>query len=205
MSEAPISTAPGDQRVDETDDRRFARQILEALEIGVAIVVLALAGRVGDPVDRRAAFAVKPLIGRLDVGRQRDPTPDLLVEGEFERADRPIVERIGHRDDEGSLALGERNHPRLLEERPPEALGGDGLGREVRGVEDRRPDQLGISGGQVAALGDEAELGGDMVEPLAAFRFEAPGAFKCRSGQEPAARQPLSRCLANQPLAAHPA
>jgi hypothetical protein len=111
-----------------------------------------------------------------------------LAEGEFEGSRRPIVERIGHRHDEGILALGERDHARLLEEGPPEALGGDALGRKIRRVEDRRANQLGTSGGQVA-LGDEAELGRDMVDPLAAFRLEPPDAFECRSGQEPAAGQ----------------
>ena len=51
MSKAPISTARMICALTRRDDRRFARKILEALEVGVAIVIFALAGRVGNPVD----------------------------------------------------------------------------------------------------------------------------------------------------------
>jgi hypothetical protein len=52
----------------------------------------------------------------------------------------------------------------------------------------RRADQLGVGGGEVA-LGDQAELGGDAVDPLAAFGFEPPGLFECRSEEQPATGQ----------------
>jgi len=51
-------------------------------------------------------------------------------------------------------------------------------------------------------LGDEAKLGGDMVDPLAAFRLETPGAFECRSGQSPRLASTLS--MLGEPTACGP-
>ena len=76
----------------------------------------------------------------------------------------------------------------MLEERTPDALGGDGLGREIRGRDDRRPDQFGVGGGKIA-LRHQAELGGDAVDPLAAFGFQPPGSIERGIGEQPAARK----------------
>jgi hypothetical protein len=72
--------------------------------------------------------------------------PDLFVEGEFERPRRRVVERIGHGDDEAALGDGEPDYPCLLQERSPDALGGDGLCQEFGRIEDQRPDHLGMGG-----------------------------------------------------------
>jgi len=120
----------------------------------------------------------------LDIHNPRDAAPDFLVEGESKRPRRLILERIGHSHDESSLAFGEQDYPRLLQEHPPNALGTDWLGREFRRRDEGRPDQLGIGSGDIA-LGNETEFGGDAVDPLAAFGFEPPGSF--RNGRHPIA------------------
>src|SRR5207248_293923 len=112
------------------DYRRLARQISEALKVVLAVLVFPFAGRVIDPVNRGAAVAVKALEGRLDIGWHCDPRAYRLVESEFERPSRPVVERIGHREHQGSLALCQWDHAGLLEECHPDAPDGDSLARE---------------------------------------------------------------------------
>ena len=122
----------GDQAVDQPDDRRLAGEILQPIEIGVAVVVVAFARRFVDPLDGGAAVAIEPVAGRLDVGGKGRATQHRLVEGEGERARGPVVERIGHRDDERGLALGDRQDARLLQEGAADAPGGDRLGGKFR-------------------------------------------------------------------------
>ena len=60
---------PRDHRVDQADDRRLAGQVAQPFEIGFAVAVVALAGRVVHPVDRRAALGVEPFVDRIEIAR----------------------------------------------------------------------------------------------------------------------------------------
>ncbi len=177
-----------DQAVDQPDHRRLAGEILQPFEIGVAVVVVAFARRLVDALDGGAAVAIEPLASRLDVGGKGGAAQHRLVEGEGERARGAVVERIGHRDDQRRLALGDRQNPRLPQEAAADAPGGDRLGGELRRRQHRRADDRGVRVGEVA-LGHEAELGRDVVDPLAAFRLQPPHAIEGRTAEQSARRE----------------
>ena len=199
MSDACISTARASSRVDQPDHRRLARQILQTLEVAVAVLIDPLLGMLVARRALAAPLAIKPRERRLDIGRQGGAPLDALLERECQRAGCPVVQRVGHGNHHRGLALGDRDHAVLLQERGPDLLGSDGRRGKLLRRQQRGPDQPGIDAGQVA-LRHQPKLGCDPVEPFATLGLQAPGAVE-RSGVASAARPGSPR---SGPRRSHP-
>ena len=154
-----------DHAADDPDDRRLARQIAQPPDVVLGAETAGVDGL--DQLAGRGAAAVQALERGLDVARRRDPGPDRLAGEQLHRADRVVVERIGHRDREAVLGLGERQDVRLLEEVDADPLALHRQVGEVRGPGERQLEQLRQRLGDIA-LGHQAELDQEAVQGLGA-------------------------------------
>ena len=126
-----------DELVGKPDDRRAARQILEALDVVVRVVGcrrrrLGCAGG-------RARRRIKPLERRLDVGERGDARRHPLSRLQFDRADGHFVERIGHGEHERVRLVGERQHLGVAQEIRAQLPRADGTSGKSSGPASGRP------------------------------------------------------------------
>ena len=138
---------------------------------GVAVFVRTFARFGGGPLGGGASVAVEAFKLGFELGRKRGAAGDRLAEGEGERAGGGFVERVGHRNAQVRIGLRQRNNAGVAEEGGGQAIGGDQFSREVGGLHHGGAEQSRVGGGKVA-VGNQAELGGDAVDPLAGFRFK---------------------------------
>ena len=191
MSEARVSTASRDQEVDQPDDRRLARQVAQPLDIVVGRALLARRGGVDDLGERRAGGAVQALERRLDRGRRGEAQQHRLLGDQLDRARRVAVVGVGDCEHDARGAVGERQHERLLEELHADlAVEHHGVGKLV-GLRERQAEARRERGGHVG-LGDQAELGQQPVDPLAAALLQAARALEPRRVELAAADQQLA-------------
>ena len=121
--------ATRDQLIDQSDQRRFAGEILEALgvvlerDFGAAREI----GRCG--LAGAVAVSVEPLECRLEIDRKGDRDLDASSRGRSDRRVGETIERIGERERDRSLVQADRQRSCLAQEFRAQALGQD---RRVR-------------------------------------------------------------------------
>jgi hypothetical protein len=130
----------GDQVRDQAYDRRFRREVLEVLHVGVESQVVARLDVADDLAHRRAAAAVETLERGVELRWNRDQRPDLAPADHAERSDRVLVGRVGHRQRDLGLVLAQRQRPRLAQEPRRDALLEDGKFRISGGVDERQAE-----------------------------------------------------------------
>ncbi len=121
--------------------------------------------------------AVKPVDRRLDLARHRDPGQQVLARNQAHGVGGVGVERIGHGDRQTAGLLGDRQHQGLAQEARAQAFGIKcGLG-ELPRANQRQVAFGGKRLGQIA-FGDQAKLGEQPGQALAALGTQLEGAFE---------------------------
>ena len=154
----------GDDLVHQAYHRRLAREVLQPLGVllkrfSVGVLRFGMGGR---------RIRIQPVQRRIELDRhphqQADGQPGRSGNGGGDER----VERIGDRDQQPAIVLGDRQRPGAAQEPGRQPVGEQRLaGRvAVRGG-DRQPQQLGIGLGQ-PALRHQAELQQHLVQPLPA-------------------------------------
>ena len=137
-------------------------------------IAFALRGLLEDLVDLRFAFAVEPLIGRLEIGRIDDLADDRLADREAHRVAGVGVERIDHRHHDRVAAFLERQKLLVAQEGAPELVFQHRLGGQIARGGERDAQIIRKRVGEVL-VGDHAEPRQHMLQPLAAFARDLLG------------------------------
>ncbi len=191
MSRGARLDRAGDEVVDEADDRRLARRVLQPVDVVAEGIGGGAAGLLEDLADLGLALAVEPPIGRLEIGRIDDLALDLLADREAHRLAGIVVEGVDHGEHERVAAVGQRQNLLVAQEGAPEPL----LEQRRVGEIARRGDAQAQEGGQSVGevlVRDDAEAGQDVLEPLAALGRDLFGARQ-RVGGDLAAREQMLR------------
>ena len=186
----------GDQRVDQADDRRLARQVLQPFQVRLATLIVAFAerGRRSGRSRRRPSPYSRSYAASISAGSAARRST-CFASANSSAAQRRLVQRIGHRHDDRSRGFGQRHHSGPLEETP---------GRAAPARPARPGNSSADTSGEPSSVGVGARPDpGRRSEPsLAAIRsirsplsdLEPPHPIQRRAGQQAAlCEQPPDR------------
>ena len=130
----------GDDERHQAYHRRFGREVLQLLDIGIESDVVALLDIADDLSQCRLARAVEALQRSLELGGNRDLRLDLAPGDHLERVHGVQVGGIGHRQRELFLVFGQRQRARLAQKARRDTLLQDGHFRISGGFDEWQPE-----------------------------------------------------------------
>ena len=166
----------GDDAIDDTHDRRLARQIAQALDV-IDRIEIGRKGCVFDQVTCHVGLAEKAIESALDVGGNADFDLDRLFRKKPKRMNGVVIPWIGDGDLECRFGFIKRHDARGFEKARAQALAAH---RQIRivGCHGKRQAQcFGKSFGHIL-LGNHAELGQEQMQWFRARLFGPLGALQ---------------------------
>ena len=169
-----------DQQADQADDRRFRREVLQLLHVGVEGEFVDARFDVADHLAlRRLAGAVQALQRSFEFRGNGDHRPHGAPGHHRECADRVFVGRVRHRERHLGVVFAQRQRPRLVQEAGTDTLLEDrklGIARRI----DQRQRELRRQRLGDVTLRDHAERHQQRAQPFAGLLLQAQSPFKRR-------------------------